>query len=214
MYADDIWLKIMELISDVPVVQVPTRFLDRADEDFAIDGLYQQYNGNGGNDRQFQKVLEVYDNFHISKLTLTEKLFSTGMTYNDEALKGQKDDDFQMAQGWLDRICNGGDIVIYGAGTVARRIYELLKRRRANDKIRCFAVENIGKNQTDIEGIDVIQYNEADYVNAVCVIALANLEEQEYVRRKLLETGLDEGDIILLSGQLNRVLRDFAVVIQ
>lgn len=77
MYADDIWLKVMELISEMSVVQVPTRLLDRFDDEFAKDGLYQQHNGNGGNDRQLQMLLEFYDNFNGLDLTLTEKIFST-----------------------------------------------------------------------------------------------------------------------------------------
>lgn len=206
MYADDIWLKVMELISGVPVVQVPTRLLDRSDTVFSQNGLYQRYNGNGGNDRQFQAVLEVYDNMDESELTLTKKLFSTGTVYREEAFKKQKEDNFNMIQEWLNRVCQGGDIVIYGAGTVAKRIYGLLKTYKADDKIRCFAVEDISKNASAIEGINVIQYKEADYVNTVCIIALANLGDQCRVKEKLLELGLSEDAIMLISSRLNWAL--------
>ncbi len=212
MYADDIWLKVMELIGGVPVVQVPTRLLDRSDTVFSQDGLYQRYNGNGGNDRQFQAVLEVYDNINESELTLTKKLFSTGTVYREEAFQKQKEDNFNMVQEWLNRICQGGDIVIYGAGTVAKRIYGLLKTYKADDKIRCFAVEDISKNAAAIEGINVIQYKEADYINTVCIIALANLEDQCRVKEKLLGIGLNEDAIMLISSRLNWALLDFEKV--
>lgn len=208
MYADDVWLKVMELISGVPVVQVQTRLLDRYDEAFAIDGLYQKHNGNGGNDAQFQKVLKLYNNFDESGMNLIEKIFSTGIIFENEVAGRQKEDNSRMVQEWLNRVSISNEIVIYGAGTVAKRIYALLKKQNITEKIKCFAVEDTDKNVKAIEGIKVVKYTILDYTNAICIIALGNLEERYYVSNKLQELGLDEDRILLLNNQLHRTLYD------
>lgn len=206
MYADDVWLKVMELISGVPVVQVQTRLLDRYDEAFAIDGLYQKHNGNGGNDAQFQKVLKLYNNFDESGMELIEKIFSSGIVFENEVAGRQEEDNSRMAQEWLNRVSINNNIVIYGAGTVAKRIYALLKKQNITEKIKCFAVEDTDKNVKAIEGIKVVKYTTLDYTNAICIIALGNLEERYYVSNQLQELGLDEDRILLLNNQLHRAL--------
>lgn len=206
MHADDIWLKVMELISGISVVRIPTRLGDRFDEDFFRDGLYQHYNKNGGNDRQLQAILEVYDNFSKSRSSLTKKIFSTGIIYENEIPKMQKDDDFRMGREWLDRIGSGCDIVIYGAGKTARHIYRLLKNFKSVKKIKSFVVENINQNVEMIEGIKVLSYKNADYTNAVCIIALADLREQYRVGDHLQEIGLDEDRILFLDSKLYKAL--------
>lgn len=55
------------------------------------------------------------------------------------------------------------DIVIYGAGIVAERLYDILKQRGMENKIRAFVVENTDSNIQDMKGIDVVQYQNADY---------------------------------------------------
>lgn len=208
MYADDVWLKVMELISGVPVVQVQTRLLDRYDEAFAIDGLYQKHNGNGGNDRSLQQLLVKYDHFDDMKESLIEKIFSTGKVYEDEIDEGKKRDDIRMAKECIDSIEQNLDIVIYGAGAVAKRIYNVLKQFKKADKIRSFAVKDIGENILDIEGIKVIQYENVDYKNAVCIIAIADLEEQHRICRKLLAIGWKEKQILFINHRVRIGLQE------
>lgn len=208
MYADDVWLKVMELISGVPVVQVQTRLLDRYDEAFAIDGLYQKHNGNGGNDRSLQQLLVKYDHFDDMKESLIEKIFSTGKVYEDEIDEGKKRDDIRMSKECIDSIEQNLDIVIYGAGAVAKRIYNVLKQFKKADKIRSFAVKDIGENILDIEGIKVIQYENVDYKNAVCIIAIADLEEQHRICRKLLAIGWKEKQILFINHRVRIGLQE------
>lgn len=210
MYADDIWLKVMELISGIPVVRIPMNMEDRCDENFVNDGLYQHYNSNGGNDRQFQAVLGVFDNINESGMILTKKIFSTGTIYENEVPKMQQDSDLKIAREWMGRICSGCDIVIYGAGKTARRMYELLKSYKIVNKIRSFAVEDVDKNVEVIDGIKVLQYKKADYTNAVCLIAVADLSEQYRIRDQLQKIGFDEDRVLLLNARLYKSLYDLS----
>lgn len=209
MYADDVWLKVMELISGIPVVQVSTRLLDRPNEVFIQEGLYQQYNRDGGNDRQFQKILENYNYFCKFNLTLTEMIFLTGIIYEDEVLQMQRAHNIQIVREWLDKVCGCNGIVIYGAGAVAKRIYKLLKKQNVIDKIKFFAVKDTNENENVIENVKVVQYKFVDYTNVVCVIALSNLKEQCCIGRELQEVGLSEDQILFLNEHLFRALRDF-----
>lgn len=208
MYADDVWLKVMELISGVPVVQVPTRFLDVCDKEYAADGLYQQYNKNGGNDRQLRQLLEIYGHFNGIKETLTERIFAAGAVCEDEVAEGIKADNMKLAEECICGACQNADIVIYGAGIVAKRVYSFLSSYKMVSKIKAFAVWNTAKNSSRIEGIDVVQYQDMDYENAICIIAIADLNEQYCVHRQLVSIGVQESQILFLDQKLQCALRD------
>lgn len=212
MYADDMWLKVMELISGVPVVQIPTRFLDRVDEEFALDGLYQHHNRNGGNDGCLRQLLKVYDSFEGMKESLTGRMFSTGMVYESEIAKGRKNDNNRLIEECFGSIDQGTDIVIYGAGTVAKRVYNALDKYKRAGRIRTFVVEDICGNVSDIRGVKVVQYKDADYENTVCMIAIADIKEQYRICEQLAAIGVDENQIRFLNYWLLRGLQDFTDV--
>lgn len=210
MYADDVWLKVMELISGISVVQVPTRCLDKLDEYFAHDGLYQQHNGNGGNDRSLYQLLQKYNHFEGMKEALNERIFSTGIVYENEVTEGRKKDNIRLLKECIASIDGDMDIVIYGAGIVAERLYDILKQRGMENKIRAFVVENTDSNIQDMKGIDVVQYQNADYKNAICIIAISCLNEQDWVYRQLLSIGLEENQVFFLNHWMLSGLRDIA----
>lgn len=199
MSADDVWLKVMELISKVPVVQVSTKYLDRFDEIFANNGLYQKHNIKGGNDRSLCQLMEIYENFGDLKESLIERVFSMGITYENEIEEGRKKDNIKLTEKCIDGIGKDKDIVIYGAGTVAKRVYKALEHYKKADKIRAFVVEDTHRNVSAIKGIKVLQYKEADYKNAVCIIAISGLNEQYLIRNRLLALELKEEQIQLLN---------------
>lgn len=210
MYADDVWLKVMELISGIPIVQVPTRMLDRCDDIFVENGLYQQYNKKGGNDRQLHGVLNFYNNFNETRMSLTERIFSTGIVYEDEVAQKQENDKFRIAEEWLDRVSSSSyNIIIYGAGTVAKRFYWLLDKQGVIEKIKAFAVEDTDENVNAIGNIKIVQYKAVDYTNAICIIALKDWKERYRVSWKLHEIGLDEDRILSLNVQVYQALYDF-----
>lgn len=207
MYADDIWLKIMELISNVPIVQVSTRLLDKFDEEFAQDGLYQQHNGNGGNDRQLYKLLEIYNYFKKIEESLVERIFSTGVIYEDEVEEKKQKDNIKIVNEYFNRIEWMTDIVIYGAGTMARCIYSMLKKYQIKCNIKAFAVKDTDKNVSCIDNINVVQYKNVDYKNTMCIIALADLKEQYLICQQLMLLGVQKRQICFLDKQILLALR-------
>ncbi len=207
-YADDVWLKVMELISGISVVQVPSRFLDRADEGFAQDGLFQQHNGNDGNDKSLRQLLKKYNHFPDTSESLIEKMFSTGIVCEKEIKEGRRKDNIKMLEEYIACINEEMDIVIYGAGTVAKRVYNALKHYGIDSKIRAFAVEDTDINISDVEGVNVVQYKEVDYINAVCIIAVSNLVEQYRIFGQLLSCGLEESQVFFLNYGVLGGLRD------
>lgn len=208
IYADDIWLKVMELLSAIPVVQVPTRFLDTIEDEFAKDGLYQRYNGNGGNDRSLYQLLEKYGNSGGMKESITERIFSTGVVCEEEIAEERKKDNIRLVKEYMDSIERNVEIVIYGAGIVAKRIYSVLKQDGKTDRIRAFAVNDISKNVPEIEGIPVVQYENVNYGNAVCIIAVSNVKDQYEICRKLLSIGLRENQIRFLNYAIQNGLKE------
>ena len=208
MHADDIWLKVMELISNIPVVQMPTRFLDRSDEGFAQDGLYQQHNISGGNDRSLHLLLKKYNDWGGMKESLTDRIFSTGTVCENEIKEKRSKDNARLLEEWTAGIGKGMDIVIYGAGVVAKRVYNVLKKFGMVDRIRTFAVGDIERNVSDWKGVEVVQYKAADYRNAVCIIALSGLNDQYRIYEQLLAAGLEENQLIFLNDGVLSGLRD------
>lgn len=210
-YADDIWLKIMEVLSDVPVVQVKTRYCDIANQEYAQDGLCQNANGNGGNDGQLRNLLRIYSHYQGKAQSLKEKIFSDGMIFEDETGKWEDKDDQNSLKSWTEDVMQFPGIIIYGAGCVAGRMYKVLKRHCEPERFKAFVVENICQNVDEVDGIKVFPYRETDYEDTVCVvIGLADQEEQLRVGQKLLEIGLKNRQIICTNARIQRVIRNAA----
>ena len=205
-YADDVWLKVMELLRGVPVVQVKTRYWDVADLKYAQNGLCQNVNGNGGNDRQLKNLLELYGQKHGGTGSLIERVFSDGVTYVDEVEQGKMEDERRSLEEWIEEIAQFQNIFIYGAGRVAGRIYQVLKRHIQAERFRAFLVEDVSQNVDQIEGIPVLPYITAQYQDAVCVVGLASQEEQLKVSKKLLETGMEKGQIVCINVRIQEAV--------
>ena len=58
---DDLWLKIMELLSNIPTVLVSDRLEYK---EISHDGLYNMVNLNGGNDASWIKLWNFYNDYH------------------------------------------------------------------------------------------------------------------------------------------------------
>ena len=72
--ADDLWLKIMELIYNVPVVlAAPSRDV-KTIKGSQTEALYKSNDLADNNDIQFRNILQCYDNFGNQGYTLTQRL--------------------------------------------------------------------------------------------------------------------------------------------
>ena len=74
-YADDIWLKIMQVMKGTPTVQAaPKRNLCYI-EGTQAQALYRYNLNNGGNDVQLLKVLERYNKYFGKDDTLVDRIY-------------------------------------------------------------------------------------------------------------------------------------------
>ncbi len=206
MFADDVWLKVMETINSVPVVHIDTEYRDICDTEYAQDGLYQNHNEKGGNDRQLRETMLQYDHFQGMRESLTERIFSGGCVYACEVEKGMREDLTHLVDGWVRKTDAYEQIVIYGAGYMANRVYLLLKQYQKEHKVRAFVVKETAENPKSLNGIDVIQYQRADYRDTACVTALLKEKTQFEIVKQLRSLGLAEEQIYTLNDKLRYVL--------
>lgn len=76
------------------------------------------------------------------------------------------------AQETVMQLKNSDSIVIYGAGRIARTVYDCLIRKPYNLKIDCFLVSDLKGNPKDIEGIPVVTAESWVKRDAVVLIAV------------------------------------------
>ncbi|MDE6620066.1 MAG: glycosyltransferase family 2 protein [Lachnospiraceae bacterium] len=206
LYADDIWLKIMELMNNTPVVQIDTRYYDIYHSEYRRDGLYQNYNGNGGNDKQLHELLNAYCHLWEQSKPIEKKIFSDGMVYEDEVEAGKLTDDKNYIDTWIKGLERYQKIVLYGAGTMAERVYRILEKYHYEDRVTAFVVKDPLQNPGEIEKVKVVQYQQLDYRGAACIICLKNKEQQLLMNQELLRSGLEEWQILRLNDRMQRII--------
>lgn len=207
-HADDIWLKIMETICDIPTVLVETRNLDIPSPSFSGDGLYQQYNDNGGNDKQLAAMLERYNYYQSSEKSLTQKIFQDGMIRCDEVEELQEKNMILLLESWIEKINNYMEIVIYGAGKVAKRLYHILQKYDLDNRIKAFVVADCACNPSEVNGIPVIKYTDTLFRQAVYIIGNANLYDQFKIANSLIDAGIAEKNIEQIGSRLQHIFRE------
>lgn len=208
-YADDIWLKIMQLINHVPTAVVQEYFYDTPIEEYVYDGLYDSHNHSGGNDRQFNNLIKIYGRDSIGEQKLIQRIFSDGKIFESEVEKEREKTGKQRFQNIIKTVENADKIVIYGAGKVAKRIYHILKAKHLHNKINCFAVEDITKNENSLFDIPVKFYKENISKDSIYIIGLANMKEQMKVSYKLKEQGVSEENILKINREVYKVIADY-----
>lgn len=207
-HADDIWLKIMETICDIPTVLVETRNLDIPSPSFSGNGLYQQFNDYGGNDKQLNAILQHYNYYHSQEKSLTQKIFQNGLISCDEVEKLKEKDMILQVESWIEKINNYMEIVIYGAGKVAKRLYHILQKYGLDYRIKAFAVADCACNPSEVNGIPVIKYTDTLFRQAVYIIGNANLYEQFKIANFLMDVGVDEKNIEQIGSRLQHIFRE------
>lgn len=208
-YADDIWLKVMEVLSEIPVVLAGEVSGDLPIQNYRLDGLYQHHNGDGGNDTQIHNLLGKYNEYYGVDDTLLKRVFSEGGLQAFKAKQAYYDDLKNKITQLVGKIKEAERIVIYGAGIVANRIYTVLKVAQICEKIEAFVVNCVEDNPTELLGYPVKNYRE--YIaeeKMVYVIGLGQ-KKQEEVMAKLVQSGIDRGRIISLDVNMNLAMRMF-----
>lgn len=208
-YADDIWLKFMEVLSDVPVVLAGEEAEDLPIKQYFLDGLYQKYNGVGGNDTQICNVLNKYNKYHSDNDTLLKRIFSGGGLQASKVDQAYNDDLKNKISHLVRKIENANKVVIYGAGTIANRIYMFLRESEACERLNAFVVDNEKDNPQELFGYPVKNYRK--YISdtkTVYVIGLAQ-NKQEEVMTELIQAGICKDRIISLDKNTHLAMRIF-----
>lgn len=205
-YADDMWLKIMETINNVPTVLVQNSNEDDSIENYLESGLYTTHNANGGNDIQLQNLLREYYEYISSEDTLVACLKEQDCMKSMDVEKESNKDLIALISNIMNEIKNSDGLLIYGAGYFANMFYEVVKHYRVQDMVVAFVVENKENNPDTIDNIPVKEYKNFVSTKENVIIGLA-YEKQDAVYNNLLSAGFAQDRLHMLSRIMLKALK-------
>lgn len=196
-YADDVWLKAMEVYSRIPVVLAERSWDDHVLPEYQKNSLYSNYNRNGGNDVQikaiFDQYMHIYDqqNLETGTFVKEKKMYSE---INDLKIAERK----RVLNELLLKLEMNDKILIYGAGTVGKQFYKWLRCNRVPE-IEAFVVSDMANNTDYIDAVPVKIYTEYIRGFEKLVVAIWETNDSYEVCKRLLESGVDRRRIIVLN---------------
>lgn len=206
-YADDLWLKVMELYSGIETVLSHQACNDPGLEEYKETGLYIDKNANGGNDIQLKRLLDIYNEYYGREDLLTDRLFLSGRSMMNNYENSKKREMYKMISQYFEELKNQEEILIYGAGTVAGRLYIIFEKLGWLKKIKAFIVEDKEKNVEKLGEIQVRNYRDYLHSSEKIIIGLWNTKQEE-VYKMLVSQGISTKRIIRLTPFLNRNLEE------
>lgn len=204
-YTDDIWLKVMEAYSGIPTVLAQRSFEDVALEELSSNGLYIR-NTTGGNDSAVRALLEEYPYVYESNKELIDNIFSDGRLLHSECEGLELEDMRAVVDALVNRVNDEEELLIYGAGVVAGRIYKVLKQKNEIQKIKAFIVRDPASNKSTIGSIPVRSYKEFTISTEKIMIGLLHTKQKD-VYGDLVEAGIDVHRILTLDALENKALQ-------
>ena len=192
MHADDLWLKIMEIYSGIPTVLAEKQWTDSILKEHQVNCLFQDYNENGGNDSQLKELLKEYP-YTASGEKLIDNIFKGGYMTCNEAKETEKEEMNIVLEELKEKMKIYEQILVYGAGDAANRIYNLLTESNS-DIIKAFIVKDTADNVDKIGNIEVKNYKEFLKTKERILIALFDEEKTEEISLELIKEGFDQSD--------------------
>ena len=83
LYADDLWLKVMQILNGTPVVIADTPFTLQYIDGTQENALWRSNITESRNDEQIARILGKYDNFPGEKDTVTQKIWLSSLLFED-----------------------------------------------------------------------------------------------------------------------------------
>lgn len=206
-YADDLWLKIMEIYNGIPTVLAEELWDDPVLEEHQVNCLFEDYNDNGGNDRQLEALLKHYIHTSDGNQLLIDNIFLNGRMLSSEVNKMKKQQMEKIHDELIEKMQTCGEILIYGAGLLGNQIYNFMKNNNI-DIVKAFIVNDIKNNPRLIDNIPIKDYREFVNGDEKIVIALYNKSEAELVRATLIKEGTKSDRIILLHSLEKQILSE------
>ena len=202
-FADDMWLKVMEIYSNIPTVLAISSFEDNLIPGISDSGLHVTNNAQGGNDIQLNNIIKYYDDKMREKEFIKKRIFSDGdmmIVKNNHELLHEL----------LEDILNRENILIYGAGKVGKELYYYLKGQGYGEYVKAFIVEDKNHNVSAIDNIPVEEYTE--YINSSeCIVIGLWYTKQEDIFNTLCSKGVTPYRIRKLSKMENIALQEKSV---
>jgi hypothetical protein len=201
-YADDMWLKIMEVYYNIPVVLVKKLYEDNPDLSISAQGLSNSVN-RFGNDAQLDNLLKYYKFTDDNKETIINRIKKNDYVLIENLAEEKY---INMANEVAGMIADN-KYIVYGAGTVARRIYNLFKYISKIDNIICFVVNDESSNPSDLYGIPVLNWRVFVDKKESIIIALTEAASVD-VKNQLVSEGVENNRIIMIDRNIQKVMRD------
>lgn len=202
LYTDDLWLKVMELLSNIPVVLITDKPKHR---EIQVEGLYSTRNQNGGNDLSWNKMWGIYKDFKgnigiLAKRIRLEDLLTTEEAKNVTLYQSKN----EFLSFWNEKI-GERKVRLYGAGRWAQRIIRVLEDLNKDAAVRSFLVEQIEDNFREVYGKKV------DSISNFCgddliVVALCESSIYEIFWRLVYLYHIDPEQIVLLDARTYELL--------
>lgn len=204
-YADDIWMKIMEVYSGIPVVLADGSWDDPMLMEHQMNCLYQDHNRNGGNDKQLRDLMEYYPCVDGGSRPLIDCIFESGRIYYADIKNMERRKMENKIEKFIKELDAFKKILIYGAGKAGSRIYHLLQQKEL-DIIEAFVVDDTTDNPCSIGSILVKDYREFLDTDQMILIALYDKNQAIIVRKQLIESGIKDERLILLNSGIIQAL--------
>ncbi len=192
-YADDLWLKTVQLLSDVPVAFAFPLYIDEPIEKENTQGLFFEHNQNGGNDKQLNALIDYYKD--TKGISLIAKIQKNGFLLEKDAKEQKISNALVIISQWLCDNCGESDFYIYGAGKVADVFYRTLRNIKMESRIICALVDNVANNKSEYFAIDNFRHHINDRNK---IILCVGKKLQAEVISLLSDSGLDMERVIIL----------------
>lgn len=203
-YADDLWIKIMEVYSEIPTVLAEKQWEDSVLKEYQKDCLFENYNKDGGNDKQLKELLKEYPRT-VHNEDLKDYIFKDGCVSCDEARKNEQKRMDSILEELSSRVQQYEELLIYGAGDVGSRFYNLLEDKI---NIKAFVVKDTSDNINKIGNVEVRNYKEFINSEEKILIGLFNDNTTDEVCLNLIKEGINPTRLIVMDSNEKKALME------
>lgn len=203
-YADDLWIKIMEVYNGIPTVLAEKKWEDPVLKEHQKDCLFENYNKDGGNDKQLEELLKEYPRTAHNE-DLKNSIFRDGCVTCDEARKIEEKRTDSILEELIEKIQQFEEFLIYGAGDVGSRIYNLLEDKI---NIKAFVVKDTSDNINKIGNVEVRSYKEFINSGEKILIGLFSDNTTDEVCLNLIKEGINPTRLIVMDSNEKKALME------
>lgn len=195
-YADDLWIKIMEVYSGIPTVLAEKRWNDPVLKEHQKECLFENYNKDGGNDMQLRELLKEYPKTAHNE-DLNACIFKDGYITCGEARKIEQKEMDNILEKLIGKTQQFKEMLVYGAGDVGNRIYSLLQSN-GTVRIKAFIVKDTADNVYRIGTVEVKSYKEFVNSEEKILIGLYSDSATKEVCLNLVAAGINPNRLIVM----------------